>query len=103
MADDMADDPTKVVALHGVGFLSGTLPDGRPCLHYGGVFRSKGSPEDPETVKAFVEGALAGVEALRTHGDREPAGPLEMMGCWDADTDEVIHMWRMACVAIATR
>ena len=102
MTDEMADDPTKVVALHGVGFLNGTLPDGRPCLHYGGVFRFKGSADDPEAAKAFVEGALAGVEALRNRGDRQPAGPLEMMGCWDADTDEVIHMWRMACVAIST-
>ena len=98
----MADDPTKVVALHGVGLLSGTLPDGRSCVHYGGVFRFKGLAENPEAAQAFVEGALAGVEALRNRGDCEPAGPLEMMGCWDADTREVIHMWRMACVEIVT-
>ena len=98
----MADDPTKVVALHGVGLVSGTLPDGRPCQHYGGVFRFKGPADNPDAAKAFVEGAMAGVEALRNRGDCEPAGPLEMMGCWDADTHEVIHMWRMACVEIVT-
>jgi hypothetical protein len=42
------------------------------------------------------------VEAHRNRGDYEPAGPLEMMGCWDAETDEVIYMWRMACVKIVT-
>jgi hypothetical protein len=52
----MADDPTKVVALHGVGLLSETLPDGRSCRHYGGVFRFKGPAENPEAAKAFVEG-----------------------------------------------
>jgi hypothetical protein len=98
----MADDPTKVVALHGVGLISGTLPDGRSCRHYGGVFRSKGPAENPEAAKAFVEGAMAGVEALRNRGDCEPAGPLEMMGCWDAETHEIVHMWRMACVEIVT-
>jgi hypothetical protein len=61
----MADTP-KVAVFMGAGLLSGTLPDGRPCLYYGGVVR-RTSPH--KVALEFTQRAVDGCDALEARGE----------------------------------
>jgi hypothetical protein len=87
------------------GLLSGTLPDGGPCIYFGGVRRipdPHGPIDEPAYVEEFAAMASEGYTALASRTDYEPidAASIELTGCWDSVTGDVILMWRVACVEV---
>jgi hypothetical protein len=94
----------RVATFMGLGMLSGALPDGRPIVYYGGVVRIPKADvpdEQRDAFESFGEQAVAGLKALRSQrGDCEPieGALMEISGCWETESGDVLLMWRVACL-----
>jgi len=84
---------------HGLGVLGGTLSSGDEAVYYGGVYRIHrvASEDDSETDRSMWQ-MLEALTATRLPPCAVPVGPLELIGCFDTDSCDVLLLCRILCV-----
>ncbi len=104
--DDILRPALKIGVVVGLGMLSGYRPDGQPIMYRGGIQRfhvPKGENAKPYFEK-FSQQIVEGFAALQQRSDIQPAegAAVELAGCCDAQSDDIVLMWRVPCIQIVT-